>query len=76
MTAALCAACERSVHVLPASGGCLRAGRACLFVLERLGWGWLARLLAVPPFVWVIEIAYRLVADHRRVFSRIMFRRE
>jgi predicted DCC family thiol-disulfide oxidoreductase YuxK len=76
MTPALRAACEKAAHIVTADGTVLRAGRASLFIMEELGWGWIARLLALPPFIWGVELAYRLVADHRIFFSRFLFRRE
>jgi predicted DCC family thiol-disulfide oxidoreductase YuxK len=76
MTPALYAACERAIHVVKPDGTVLRAGRAALFVLEELGWGWRARLLALPPFVWLVELGYAFVAGHRGFFSRVLFRGE
>jgi predicted DCC family thiol-disulfide oxidoreductase YuxK len=76
MTPALYAACARAAHVVKADGTVLRAGRAALFILEELGWGWRARLLALPPFLWLIELGYALVAGHRAFFSHFLFRRE
>ena len=76
MTPALHTACARAVHVIRADGTVLRAGRAALFVLERLGWGPLARLLALPPCIWLVEIVYRIVANHRLFFSRFLFHEE
>ena len=76
MTPELAAACERAVHVIRADGTLLRAGRACLFVLDRVGWGAAARVFALPPFIWFVELGYRLVAENRAFFSRIMFRHE
>jgi predicted DCC family thiol-disulfide oxidoreductase YuxK len=76
MTPALYAACARAVHVVTADGSVLRAGRACLFVLEQLGWGWKARLLTLPPFLWAVELGYRIVAANRPFFSRFLFRNE
>ena len=70
------AACQDAVHVVSSDGKVLRAGRATLFILERIGWGWFARLLSVPPFIWLIEIAYRIVASHRDFFARFLFRNE
>jgi predicted DCC family thiol-disulfide oxidoreductase YuxK len=70
MTPELTAACARAVHVLEEDGRTLRAGRACLAVLERCGWGRAARVLAWPPFVWAVELGYWLVARNRRFFSR------
>lgn len=75
MTSELGAACARAVHVLTPEGKLLRAGRACLWVLERTGYPLLARLLALPPLVWVVEVGYWLVARNRRLASRLMFRR-
>ncbi len=74
MTPELYAACARAVHVVTADGGVLRGGRACLFVLEQLGWGWKARLLTLPPFFWAVELGYRLVAANRTFFSHFLFR--
>ncbi len=74
MTPELFEACERAVQLITPEGEILRAGRAMLFVLGELGWGGWARILAVPPFVWIVEIAYRIVARNRRFFSRFMFR--
>ena len=76
MTPELRAASERAAQVITADGRLLRGARACLFVLEGLGWGWLARLLAHPPFIWLAEFAYRILANHRAFFARFMFRRE
>lgn len=76
MTPALYAACEKAVHVIQPDGTTLRAGRASLFVLEQIGWGWWARLLALPPFLWLIELGYRIVASNRPFFARFLFRRQ
>ncbi len=48
MTPALRAAAPHAVHVVTADGRVLRAGRAFLHVLDRLGWHATARLLRVP----------------------------
>ena len=74
MTPELRVACERAMHVLTSDGSTLRAGRAMLFVLEHLGWGGLARVLATPPLIWGVELGYRVVAGNRRTFSRLLFR--
>ena len=75
MTTELRQACARAVHVLTAEGPVLRAGRACLWVLERIGYPGLARVLAPPPLVWVVEVGYWLVARNRRLASWVLFRR-
>ena len=76
MTPALRAACERAVHVLTADGRVLRAGRASLFIAEQVSYGTIARLLRLPPFVWLVEIGYQIVARNRPFFARFLFTRE
>lgn len=75
MTPALREACGRAVHVLTPDGRVLRAGRAALHVLAAIGWPRLARVASWPPFVWLVELGYWLVARHRKFFSRFLFRR-
>jgi predicted DCC family thiol-disulfide oxidoreductase YuxK len=74
MTPALRAACGEAVHVRISDGHWLRGGRACLFVLERIGWPNLARVLGMPPLLWIVELGYRVVAGHRPFFSRLAAR--
>jgi predicted DCC family thiol-disulfide oxidoreductase YuxK len=74
MTPELERACARAVHVVTADGRVLRAGRASLFVLENIGWGGTARMLALPPFIWIVELGYRIVAANRPLLSRFLFR--
>src|SRR5262245_57156635 len=76
MTPALYAACSRAVHVVRADGTVLRAGRATLFILDNIGHRWLAGPLMLPPFVWMVELIYRLVARNRPFFARFLFRKE
>jgi hypothetical protein len=76
MTDALAEECARAVHVLGPDGTHLRAGRASLFVLERIGFRWPARVLRVPPLVWAVEAGYQVVARNRPFFARFFFRRE
>ncbi len=75
MTPGLRAACVQSVHVITTDGKILRAGRATLFILERTGWKISARAMGWIPFVWGVECAYRVVADHRPFFARFLFRK-
>lgn len=50
--------------------------RAVLFVLETVGWHpKLVRLVSRRPLVWTVDGVYRLVADHRNLFSRVFFRK-
>ena len=75
MTPELRLACARAVHLITPEGRMLRAGRACLWVLQRIGYPVLARVLASPPLVWAVEVIYWLVARNRRLASRVLFRR-
>lgn len=75
MTPELEAACQRAVHVLTADGQTLRAGRACLFVLGRLGWGRTERVFERPWLLPLVEAVYWLVARNRMFFSRFLFTR-
>ena len=59
MTPELREACRRAVHVVTTDGRVLRAGRASLFVLGQTGYPRLARLLSVPPLVWIVETRLR-----------------
>ena len=76
MTPELAAACDRAVHVIRRDGTVLRAGRATLYILERIGWGVFARLLSYPPFVWLVEALYALVARNRQFAAGFLFRKE
>jgi hypothetical protein len=76
MTDALADECARAVHVLGPDGTHLRAGRASLFVLERIGFPHAARVLRVPPLVWAVEAGYQVVARNRPFFARFFFRGE
>jgi predicted DCC family thiol-disulfide oxidoreductase YuxK len=71
MTPALYAACARAVHVIKRDGTVLRGGRACLFVLESLGWK-SARLLTIPPLIWGVELGYRIAARNRGIIGRLL----
>jgi predicted DCC family thiol-disulfide oxidoreductase YuxK len=72
MTPELAAACRTAVHVITADGRVLRAGRASLFVLGETGHTALARLLGWPPFIWLVELGYLIVARNRSFFSRLL----
>jgi len=67
---------KRALYVFTVDGNVLRAGRAMLFVLETLRWGggWLPGLLARPPFIFFVELGYKIVARNRNFFARFLFR--
>jgi predicted DCC family thiol-disulfide oxidoreductase YuxK len=73
MTPELKTACARAVHVVRADGNALRAGRATLYILSHVGWGWFARFLSWPPMIWFVELFYWLVATNRMFFSKFLF---
>jgi len=73
MTPELREACRRAMHVVTADGRILRAGRASLFVLRETGNRRLAAILGVPPLIWAVEIAYRIVARNRSQLSWLIF---
>jgi predicted DCC family thiol-disulfide oxidoreductase YuxK len=72
MTDELAARCARAMHVLAPDGTLYAGGRASLFVLGRLGWPRLARVLGTPPLVWLVELGYRLVAANRGWLSTLL----
>lgn len=76
MTPELRREADRSMIVIAGDGRHFIGGRGVLYVLELVGWHpRLARLAAKPPFVWLVDAGYRLVASHRQFFSRFLFRR-
>ncbi len=72
MTPALREACKRALHAVTSSGTILSAGRATLFVWEQLGHPASARALRIPPLIWAVELGYRIVANNRTFFSRLL----
>ena len=61
------------VIVVRATGETLGGAAAVMYVLSHTGWGWFARLLAYPPFIWVLNVGYRLVAKNRNTVSKALF---
>lgn len=76
MTAELRDACALAMHVVTSGGKVLKGGRGGLFILQHTGGGIVARLLMVPPFVWMADFAYWIVSSNRPFFARFMFRKE
>ncbi len=74
MTPQLYAACEKSVHVVASDGRVFNGARAVFFILERIGWKRATRLLSSPLLLPFGEIGYRIVANNRMFFSRVLFR--
>jgi predicted DCC family thiol-disulfide oxidoreductase YuxK len=75
MTPALRRQAERAVQVITPEGQQISGGRAVLFVLQQVGWHpMLVQLVSRRPFVWVVDLGYRIVARNRSLFSRFLFR--
>jgi len=73
MTAELYRACQQAVHVITVKKRILKGGRAVLFVLEQLGYpAWFIQLLRKPPFNWLVEAGYNIVARYRAVLARFV----
>ena len=70
ITPELAEACEEAVHIIQPNGEVLKAGRAVLFALATLGYSKSSRILGTPPFIWLVEIGYRLVAQNRHRLTR------
>ena len=63
------------MQVVTQDGQIYGNARAVLFVLETVRWRpRLIRLISRRPLVWIVDGVYRLVADHRNLFSRVFFR--
>lgn len=75
MTPQLRERARQSVQVVTHDGTRLAAGRASLFVLAEIGWHpRLVRLGGRRPFIWLVELGYRIVARNREVVGRFLFR--
>jgi predicted DCC family thiol-disulfide oxidoreductase YuxK len=74
MNPALFERCKFEMAVVTEDGRELGGARGVLFILSKIGWGWFARLLAAPPFIWPIMLGYLLVARNRGFFSKLLFR--
>lgn len=74
MTPALEDESTRSMIVITGDGQQIFGGKAVLHVLEQVGWHpGLMKLLGKPPFVWAVTAGYRIVANNRQFFSRVLF---
>lgn len=70
MTPLLRVQARKAVQIVTADGRHLSGGRAVLFALREVGWHPVPiRLLQHRPFVWVVDLGYRIVAANRPHFS-------
>ncbi len=73
MTPLLQVQARRAVQIVTAEGERLSGGRAVLFALDQIGWNpHLVRLLQHRPFIWFVDLGYRIVAANRPRFSRFV----
>jgi hypothetical protein len=77
MTPALREQARKAVQVIASDGRHLSAGRAILFALDETHWHPSAvRLAGRRPFIWLVELAYWIVARNRPIIGRFLFRSE
>jgi hypothetical protein len=73
MTPDLYRRCQRALHVRFHDGRLLQGGRACMYILETLGYRRTATLFGRWPGRWAVEVGYWLVARYRAFVSRVWF---
>lgn len=69
-------ACAKALHLVGPDGSVLHSGRAMLRILSLIGWPRSAAFLALPPFIWCVELGYRLVASNRGKISAELDKRQ
>lgn len=75
MTPELYERAKQSVQVVLPDGRVLEAGEASAYVLGRIGYRWLERIMRFPLFRPITEWGYRRVANNRDFFAKILFRK-
>ena len=68
------AACENSIHVIKRNGEILNGGRAALFLGRFTRWNRLARVGEWPMFLPLVEMGYKIVANNRPFFSKLVMK--
>lgn len=74
MTPELKKGCETAVYVVEPDGISHRGFDGVMHVLSETGWGWFAKMLLLPPFVWIGRAGYFIIARNRRTISKIFFK--
>lgn len=70
MTPLLQVQSRQAVQLITNDGRHLQGGQAALFALRETGWyPALVSLLERRPFVWLVDLGYRVVASNRPRFS-------
>lgn len=73
MNPAMYERCKSEMAVVTDSGRELFGARAVLYVVERQGFGWVAKVLAAPPLIWIMSLGYALIARNRGMISKRFF---
>lgn len=73
MTIVLREKARLAVQVVTAEGRILSAGAACAFVLYEIGYRKLGRAMKLWGVRTIVEWGYRLVANNRGLFGRLIF---
>ncbi len=62
--------CEREIHIITEEGKVLKGADAVIEIWKKTQhWtSFLARILVLPPFIWIARIGYRIVAFFRNRF--------
>lgn len=63
----------REVVLLFPDGRTLGGADAVFHILAKTGWGFFATLLGLPPFIYLMRIGYRVVANRRGKISQRWF---
>ena len=70
MTPLLRVQAQKAAQLVTADGRHLSAGRVALFALRETGWHPnLIRLLEHRPFVWAVDLGYKVIAANRPRFA-------
>lgn len=74
MTPELYERARRAVQVVLPDGRVLEAGEAGAYVLGRIGFPWLERVLRFPLVRPITEWGYRRIANNREFWWKVLFR--
>lgn len=73
MTPEIMERCQYEMALVTPTGEVLFGAKGMLRTLEVLKWGIFARILAIPPLVWPIQLGYWLIARNRLWISKRFF---
>ena len=73
MTPEVYARCDKEMYVITSDGQALPGVKGFLFAMKETGAGSWVTLLSYPPFIWIMQAGYWLVARNRGLISRLFF---